>query len=166
MNHLIPWRKKTEVARSRAADEYPLQTLQREMNDLFDNLFGDWQTRWPGAHAQESMLAAPRVDVAETDDAVQVTAELPGMDEKDVQVTLDHDILTIKGEKKAEREEKKKNYHLVERSFGEFHRAIALPAGLDAEKVKAVFKRGVLTVNLPKLPEARSPQKKIEISSD
>jgi HSP20 family protein len=88
------------------------------------------------------------------------------MDEKDVQVTLENDILTIKGEKKQEQEEKKQNYRMVERSYGEFQRVISLPASVDKEKIKATFKKGVLKVILPKTPESKSTQKRIAISSE
>ena len=110
-------------------------------------------------------MSAPSVDVSETDDEVQVTADLPGLTEKDVEVTLEDGALTIRGEKKEEREEKKRNYHLVERSYGRFERAVALPHGIDPGKVKARFRNGVLHVTLPKTPENRSRSRAIEITA-
>jgi HSP20 family protein len=136
----------------------PFASLQREM----DRLFSDFSKRFGEPFGDE---AFPKLDVAETDGEIKVTAELPGITEKDVDVTLRDDVLTIKGEKKAEREEKdeEKNYHLVERSYGSFSRSIRLPAGLDASKVKASMDKGVLTVTMPK-PAAAQP-KKIDIQS-
>lgn len=129
----------------------PFVSLQREM----DRLFGDFSKRFGEPFAGD---AFPKLDIAETDGEIKVTAELPGVAEKDVDVTLRDDVLTIKGEKKAEREEKDENYHLVERSYGSFARSIQLPAGLDADKVKARMDKGVLTVTMPK-PAAAQPQK-------
>jgi HSP20 family protein len=108
---------------------------------------------------------APRIDVSETKDALEVTAELPGIDEKDVEVTLSEGMLTIRGEKKTERDEQdaSKNWHVTERSYGAFSRSIALPFEPDAEKVEAKFEKGVLRVKLPKPPEVAKKQQKIEI---
>jgi HSP20 family protein len=106
----------------------------------------------------------PRLDVSETEREIKVTAELPGMDEKDVNVTLEGDVLTLKGEKKAEAEEKGKNFHRVERTYGSFQRVITLPAEVDATKVTAGFKKGVLTVTLAKSPAAQT--RKIEVKPE
>jgi HSP20 family protein len=134
----------------------PFTSLQREM----DRLFADFSKRFGAPLAGD---AFPKLDISETDGEIKVSAELPGIEEKDVDVTLRDDVLTIKGEKKAEREEKDKNYHLVERSYGSFQRTIQLPAGMDPAKVKATMDKGVLTVTMPK-PAAAQP-KKIEIKS-
>jgi HSP20 family protein len=106
---------------------------------------------------------APRVDVSETDTELKIEAELPGIDEKDVEVVLSDGRLTIKGEKKQEKEEKKKDYHLLERSYGSFARSIALPFEADPDQVKASFAKGVLTVTVPKPPEVKAKEKKIAI---
>jgi HSP20 family protein len=129
----------------------PFTSLQREM----DRLFGDFSKRFDEPFTSNTF---PKLDIAETEGEIKVTAELPGIEEKDLDVTLRNDVLTIKGEKKAEREEKEKNYHLVERSYGSFTRSIQLPPGLDANKVKASMDKGVLTVTMPK-PAAAQPQK-------
>jgi HSP20 family protein len=105
----------------------------------------------------------PRIDVAETDSAIEITAELPGIDEKEVDVVLRDDVLTIKGEKKSEREEKKKDYHLVERSFGSFARTIRLPFDADSEAVKASFAKGVLKVSIAKPAEVKQKTVKIPV---
>ncbi len=108
---------------------------------------------------------APKVDVSETKDAVEVTAELPGVDEKDIDVTVADGVLTLRGEKKSERkeEDKAKNWHLVERSYGSFLRSIPLGFDPDSNKVEAKFDTGVLRVRLPKPAEALKKEKKIEI---
>jgi len=103
------------------------------------------------------------VDVAETADKVVLKAEVPGMEPKDIDITLSGEILTIKGEKKSEREEKKGNYHLVERSYGSFSRSLRLPAAVDADKIEAKYDKGVLTVTCPKKEEVKP--KAIEIKT-
>jgi len=110
-------------------------------------------------------LAAPAVDVAETDKEFQITAELPGIDEKNLDVTVSGGVLTIKGEKREEKEEKDKNYYLSERRYGSFQRSFQLPDGVDQDKIAANFDKGLLRVTLPKSAEAVTQQKKIPIGS-
>lgn len=105
---------------------------------------------------------APRVDVEETDKEILVKADLPGVDPKNIEISVENGILTVRGEKKEEKEEKKKNYHRIERFAGAFYRALALPPGADAEKVSATSANGVVTIAIPKKPEAQS--KKIAIA--
>jgi HSP20 family protein len=105
----------------------------------------------------------PAVDVAETAKGYEITAELPGIEEKNVEVKYADGTLSIKGEKKDEREEKKENYYLSERNYGSFQRSFRVPDGVDTDKVEASFKNGVLTVMLPKTPEAQKKEKRIEI---
>jgi HSP20 family protein len=126
--------------------------------------FEDFSRRTPFARFGSDMLS-PKIDVSESQDAIEVTAELPGIDEKDVDITLADDVLTISGEKKTEREEqdKDKNWHVVERSYGSFSREIPLPFDPDATKVEAKFDKGVLRIRLPKPAEATKKQQKIEI---
>jgi HSP20 family protein len=135
-----------------------------------DSLFESW-TKDLGL-PQVSLLPAqflPRTNVSETDKEIQVTAELPGVDQKDIEITLTGGDLLIKGEKKSEVDEKKddkgRTYHRVERSFGSFQRRLALPYDVDPNKVQASFKDGVLTVTLPKPAEAQK-SKKIEIAGE
>lgn len=147
----------------------PLADLHREVDRLFDDFMGDFRplrSRGGFSGADESELA-PRVDVCETDKEFQVTADLPGIDEKDIDVTLSDGILTIKAERKAEKEEKdeKKSYHRIERSYGRYTRAIPLPGEVDENRVKADFTKGVLTIRMPKSEQARSKVKKISIKS-
>ena len=145
---LVQWRPFREVSR-----------LRNEMDRLWDEYFG------PGRRALQPMEEAwlPAVDVSETGDKITVKAEIPGMEAKDIEISMVGDTLTIKGEKKAEREEKDENYHLVERSYGSFSRAMKLPAVVDSDKVEATYKNGVLTVVLPKKEEVKP--KAIEIKA-
>lgn len=167
--NLIPWRRESATPAVMRREENPFVDLHRRMNELFDGFFSDVESAADSPFAlasRGSAAALPRVDVSETDKEVLVSADLPGMDEKDVQVTLDNDVLTIRGTRSEEREEKKRDYHLMERSYGEFHRAIALPAGIDRDKAKATFKKGVLAVTLPKTPAAAQSRKSIAIESE
>jgi len=107
----------------------------------------------------------PAVDVVESEKAYEITADLPGMDEKNIEVKVADGVLSVKGEKQEEKEEKKKNYYLQERSFGSFQRSFELPESVDPDKIEARFKKGVLTVTLPKRPEAQKPAKQIEVKT-
>ena len=161
---LIPFgRERRSIPVQRDRHEHPLEAFQREVNRLFEDFF-----RAPArAGGAEGMFAAaaPRVDVTESERDYEITAELPGIDEKDVELTLANNLLTIRGEKKTEREEKDKNYYLSERSFGSFRRSIPLPAEVDEDKVEARFKNGVLTVRLPKSAEAQAKTRRIEVKA-
>jgi HSP20 family protein len=137
--------------------------FQNEMNRLFDHFFTDPFDLAPLATRMPDF--PPRVDVSETDTEIKVTAELPGMDEKDITVSLDHDALVISGEKKSDIEEKGKSFHRVERSYGSFQRVIPLDAEVEGDKVGAEFKKGVLTVTLPKPVSTVKAAKKINIKT-
>ncbi len=128
----------------------PMTTLKQEMDRLFDRFF---EPRWDEFATLGEW--APQLDLSETKDALVVKAEIPGMDPKDIQISLQEQLLTIKGEKKQEKEEKDEHYHRVERSYGGFTRTVRLPVAVDAEKVTASFKNGLLTVKLPKTPAAK-----------
>ena len=143
--------------------EDPFRSLFQEVQKTFE----DFSRRTPFARFGSDMLS-PKIDVAESKDAIEVTAELPGVDEKDVDVTLANDVLTIRGEKKTERDEqdKDRNWRVVERSFGSFTRAIPLPFDPDATKVEAKFDKGVLRIRLPKPAEVAKKQQRIEIKND
>jgi HSP20 family protein len=106
---------------------------------------------------------APAVDIVDRGDAFELTAELPGMDESTIDVKFSDGTLTIKGEKRGEREEKKKDFYLSERRYGSFQRSFAVPAGVDADRIEANFKNGVLTVTLPKTPQAQKSEKRIPV---
>ena len=107
----------------------------------------------------------PAVDVVESEKAYEITADLPGMDEKNIEVKVTDGCLTIKGEKQEEKEQKKKDYYLQERHFGSFERSFNVPETVNLDKIEATFKKGVLTVTLPKKAEAQKPAKKIEVKA-
>ncbi len=146
---LVQWKPFREVSR-----------LRSEMDRLWDEYFGS------GRRALQPMEEAwlPAVDVSESEDKITVKAEIPGLEAKDIDISMSGDTLTIKGEKKTETEEKEENYHLVERSYGSFRRAMKIPATVDADKVEATYKNGVLTVVLPKKEEVKP--KAIEIKAE
>jgi HSP20 family protein len=153
LQSLIPVGRDRGVARS----EYnPFATLQREIDRLFDGLATNFSS-FPARGL------VPSMDLSETDKEIEITAELPGLEEKDVQLNVTDNILTIRGEKKNEREEKEKDYHLVERSYGSFTRSIQLPAGVNPDGIKAVMSKGVLKVTVPKPAPAQA--KKIDINA-
>ena len=144
-----------------------------------DRLFDDFFTGWPMASFRrrrvdtdpwrrfQGMFEAtfPTADVVEGEKDYKITAELPGMSEKDLEIALAGDVLTLKGEKKEEHEEKGQNRYVSERRYGSFQRSFALPEDADPEKIEAAFKNGVLTVTLPKRPEAQAKQRKIEVKA-
>lgn len=148
----------------------PFETLRREVDRLFDDFGGDfWRRPFHALSDFEpfarKFAASPAVDIAESDKAYEITAELPGMDEKNIEVNVVNGGLTIKGEKKDEKEEKAKDRYVSERRYGSFERYFRLPDGVDAAKIEASFKKGVLTVTLPKRPEAQQPATKIEVKA-
>jgi HSP20 family protein len=143
---LVPWRPFEDFG-----------TLRREMDRLLEHFFGE-----PSGEERPVGRWTPRTNVTETKDSLTITAELPGLQAKDVDVAISGDMLTIKGEKKQEKEEKDEHHHVVERTYGAFSRMVRLPAPVAADKIKATFKNGVLTVNLPKTEEAK--QKAIPVA--
>ncbi len=162
---LVPRIRRNPVARDRA-ETSPMVPLQREINRLFDDFWSDWGLDLPsGGRAGVPALFEPRVNVVETDQEFKVTAELPGMDEKDVQILLDNDTLTLQGEKKEEKEDKEGDYHRIERSYGSFQRIFRLPGDVEADSAKARFHKGVLTVTLAKKETARRDRKAIKIEA-
>jgi len=134
-----------------------LTRMQEEMNRFFDDFFGE-QRR---GLAEGAWL--PSVDVSETDSELMVRAELPGMSHEDIEINVQDNILTLKGEKKQEKKEEKENFHRLERSYGSFSRSFSLPAGVKPDDIKATFKDGVLQVTMPKVEEAKP--KKIAITA-
>jgi HSP20 family protein len=166
MRDLIPWGRGTSQAPSlfREGESNPFLALHREVNRLFDDAFRGfdapmstfgrlpaWSTGWPN------------VEISETDKEMRLTAEIPGLEEKDIEVLLDDGVLTLRGEKRSETEDKER--HFSERYYGHFERRIPLGTEVDEDKVNAEFKNGVLTVTMPKTPQAQSRAKRIAISS-
>lgn len=149
----------------RRGENDPFQAFRRDFDRMVDEMFRG-AGRWPSGTATGVPAAAAvdlRLDVSETEKEIKVRAELPGVDEKDVEVMLADDVLTIKGEKRVEEERKDENHHVVERSYGSFARSLRLPAGIDQSQVQATFDKGVLTIALPKPAEVQQRTRKIEI---
>ena len=163
---LIPWgRDKTDESRKDENEANPLTNLQRDVNRVFDDF---WSRFDRPSTARNGFVGTdhPRTDIADNDDEIEVSIELPGMDEKDIEVSLSRDVLTVRGEKKAEKKEEKKGYYLSERSYGSFYRSIPLPPGADTDKAKAEFKKGVLTISVPKTEEAQAEVKRIAVNAN
>ncbi len=179
---MVSTAKKMPVTREEPESKSPValepwhhfDSLRRQVDHLFDEFtrsplhlpFGrrmfDVEPFW---RRELSLRGMPAVDIAEKDKSFEITAELPGMDEKNIEIKLSNGNLVIKGEKKEETEEKKKDYYLSERHYGAFERIFNLPKGVDADKIEASFSKGVLTVSLPKKPEAIKPEKSIPVKA-
>ena len=149
----------------------PWQAMRSEFDRLFERFPG---FGFPSMRRMFDLVPAfepsftfnvPAVDVIEDDKAYKIAAELPGLSEKDIDVSVSGDVLTLKGEKRQEREEKDKNWHVSERAYGSFQRSFSLPTGIDRDKIACEFAKGVLTVTLPKSAEAQKQQKKIEVKA-
>jgi len=148
------------------------QSFRTEMERLFDRFgfgmkpFRSWLDMEPALQFRTTFeMPSPAIDIVEDAKGYRLTAELPGMAEKDVELIVSGDSLTLKGEKKQETERKEKNYSLSERSYGSFERTFTLPEGVDRDKISADFGKGVLTVTLPKTPAAVAEPKKIEVKA-
>ncbi|MFY9399689.1 MAG: Hsp20/alpha crystallin family protein [Desulfomonilia bacterium] len=139
--------------------------FQREMNRLFDDFFKGFGLRPFGEEMEAAGTFYPQVDMTEDENAVYVTAELPGLDEKDIEINLSKDSITLKGEKKEEREEKGKESYYMERSYGSFTRVLPIPVEINPDKVEATFKKGVLNITMPKVQTEKKEQRKIKIKS-
>jgi HSP20 family protein len=141
---LTPWRP------------FEFDRIRREMDRLWDSFLEEGHVRRAGDWL-------PSIDVSETKSDLVIKAELPGMDPKDIDISMNNGFLTIKGEKKHEREEKEENYHVVERGYGSFTRSVRLPKEVQSDKITASFKNGVLRVTLPKSEEAKKKEIKIKV---
>jgi len=138
---------------------FEFDRLRREMDLLWESFLGGK----PGRRTRLEGEWLPSLDVTETKGDLLVKAELPGIDPQDIEISLDEGVLTIKGEKKQEKEEKEEGYHLIERNYGSFTRSIQLPKEVQSDKIKASFKNGVLKVVLPKSEEAKKKEIKIKV---
>jgi HSP20 family protein len=160
--------KKAAPAETTVPDVW--RSFRGEMDRLFDR-FGfpslrrifDMEPAW--RPASSFAFSVPAIDMSEDDKTYRISAELPGLDAKDVEVSISGTTLVLKGEKRQEKEEKDKNYYFSERAYGSFQRAFELPSTVDRDKIPADFSKGVLTITLPKTPDAQKPQKKIEVRS-
>lgn len=136
-----------------------LLSIQDEMNRVFDDFFGRPMTRLEWAEG----VWSPSVNVSETKDNVAIKAEMPGMNKDDVNLSIQDNVLTLKGEKKQEKEERDANYHRIERSYGSFCRSFTLPTSVETDKIKASYKNGVLNITLPKTEEVKPKEIPISI---
>ncbi len=173
---LIPWKARRTSVPSPYREPPSLFTLHREMNRVFDDLFqmmdrffSDRELPSPfvgrGGFLREETFV-PRVNVSETEEEFRVSAELPGLTEKDVRVELEDNVLTIQGERKEEHDEKGCNWHRVEQCYGHFYRQIPLSGQVNPDKVRAKFKNGVLTVTIPKLEPDTRNRRTVEIVAE
>ena len=163
---LIPWNRQenrlpVSDATNRDLNNHPLVSLHREVNRLFDEVFRGF--RLPSLDEIHHNLSWPHLELGETEKEVRITAELPGLDEKDVEISVEEGVLTLRGEKKAEVEDKDRGY--TERSYGRFERRIGLPRGIEQDKATATFKNGVLTITLPKSEAANENVRRIPINA-
>jgi len=161
ISDLVPWRGSRAPARREEENGESLYDVRREMNRLFDDFFRSTDLRAP--FAQERSFT-PSINVTESDESIEVTVELPGIGEDDIDLTLSRQGLTIRGEKREEKEDEGKNYYTRERSYGYFRRSIPISVdAIDQDKVEATFDKGILTVTLPKHEKAQSVTKRIEV---
>ncbi len=142
-------------------EDRQIARIHNQLDRLFDDFFTDPFGAMSVRRAPSAFI--PRVDVSETEKEIRIAAEIPGMEEKDINVNLQNDVLTISGEKSNEVDEKSTLFHRMERSYGSFRRDIQLPADINPEKISAVFSKGVLTITMPKPEETLSKNRKIEI---
>ena len=170
MKDLIPWRRKGEGLNPSQREGNSVDVLHQRVNDLFDDFFEGFEDMFTSGTLSrregKGRLESPSFEVSETDDEFRVKAELQGMDEKDIEVDLEGIELMIRGQKKREHEEDRRNYHVSEVSYGAFSRSMQLPAAVDRDKVKAQFKKGVLTLTLQKTEQGKAQRKKIAITSE
>jgi len=152
--------------RNQIEEDHPFYNLQWEMNSLFDDFFRGGSLLARGFSSAAEAFFTPHVDVKETEKEFIINAELPGVDEKNVEVTVSDDSVIIKGEKKEEKEDKSKNYYYMERSYGSFHRVIPLNAETESGKAEASFKNGVLNITVPKSATSKVKGTKVPIKSN
>jgi len=164
MRDLIPWGRNQQTTPSRYRDEGdPFMTLHREMNRLFDDVFRGFDTAPLGPFGGMGRMAGwPHVEIAETEKEVRISAELPGLEDKDVEVLMGDGVLTLRGEKKSEIEDRERAFS--ERYYGRFERRIPLAWDVEEDKIEAAFRNGVLTVTMPKSVESKPNVKRIAIT--
>lgn len=161
IRNLVPFGKKNVSVRRE--EESPFALLRRNIDSVFDNFFRGFEME---PFESRFGVFSPKVDVVENDKEIKVSAELPGMDEKDIDISLNRNTLTIRGEKKEEKEQKGKDYYRMERSYGSFSRTIPIPVEVETDKIEAQLKKGVLTVTLPKSAKAIEDSKKIPVKGE
>lgn len=170
LGEMVPWRwgsLRRSGRDERAIDGFrgDIASLHREMDRLFDSLWNDSFSSSLLSGDMSRMDVTPQLDVTEDDKSFSVKVDLPGMDEKNVDVTLSDRLLTIRGKKEEDKETKDKDYYRRERAYGSFRRSIEIPAAVDSSKIDASFRKGVLTIDLPKTKEAQDKIKHIEVKA-
>jgi HSP20 family protein len=165
---LIPWRRdESRLPVRRRREQDPFYDIHSQMNRIFDEFFERPLGLSPFfSEASTSREFAPSVDVNETEKEITILAELPGMEPEEIDISLDRNALRLRGEKRADSEEKGKHYYRVERSYGSFQRVIPLPCEVDEDQIDATYKRGVLKVVLPKAKPEQEISRRISIKSD
>lgn len=178
---VITWNRKKGTSKGshfptrQSEHHHPFLSLHREMNRLFDHFFRNfedfplspfWEERFSPLLGERSSPFSPKINVSENDKEIEITAEIPGMDQDDIDVTLTDNIITIKGEKTREKEEQNKEYYHVERSYGSFKRSLQLPCEIEEDKIDASFKKGVLKITLPKCETAQRNIRKIPLKGE
>ncbi|WP_323131118.1 Hsp20/alpha crystallin family protein [Sinorhizobium medicae] len=165
----LPIKSEEKGVERRAESWLPFESLRSEIDRLFDDFAPSlWHRPLASALMRRvprlsELDVAPAVDLAETENTYEITCELPGMEEKDIEVAISNGTLTIRGEKQEEKKENKKEYVLSERRYGSFQRTFRMPDGVDTEKIAAKFSKSVLSITLPKTPEAQQNERKIQI---
>lgn len=154
---IVPFKKRSDFGN--------VYQTRRQVDSLLDNLFNNnWMAPFErlNKHLEKGLLS-PLSDIAETKDEYQVSVELPGLKDEDVEISLEDNVLTIKGEKKQEETKEERNYHYAERSYGAFERSISLPDNIKADAISATFNNGVLNISIPKMANPPSTVKKIPL---
>ncbi|MBS1989683.1 MAG: Hsp20/alpha crystallin family protein [Cyanobacteria bacterium SZAS LIN-3] len=167
MFHLTPWSKKHLPVKHEEAGVY---SLQREMNRMFDEFFQGMRWDMPGEFYPDTFdrgfgEVSTHLDMSETDKALLLKIDVPGMTEKDIDISVNQNRLTISGEKKQEKEQTEKGWYRMERQYGSFSRTIPLPCEVESEKAEAVYKNGVLSITLPKVNPQESQGKKVTVKA-
>jgi HSP20 family protein len=170
----LPVKASTKSQSARADNRFPFDNLRREIDRLFDD-FRPFGWRLPSHRSvfdldlptlsRDDWFMVPAIDVVERDDQFEITAELPGIDDKDVEIKLANRVMTIKAVKKENKQEERKDYHVSERRYGSFQRNFEIPESVNADQISATFAKGVLTVTMPKSPEAQKSEKKIQVKA-
>lgn len=166
ISDLLPWNKDKDKYSIQRRQEYDPYEFRSDMNRMIEDFFQDPFSMTPFRRMGELQEGfSPSMDVSESEKEIRITADLPGMDEKDINITLENGVISISGEKKIEREEKERSFHKVERSYGAFRRSIELPGEVDFDKVEATFKKGVLEIIIPKPEKVISNKKRIIVKA-
>lgn len=162
VRNIVPWGPRNAVPATSENAQHPVMSLQREMNRLFDDVFRGFDTGFPTLFGSDAVRATwPRLEVTDDDKEVRIVAELPGVDKKDVELLLDDGVLTIRGEKRSENEDAKRQFS--ERYYGKFERRVQLGYDIDEDNIRANYRDGLLEVVLPKNQDTQSRVKRITL---